>query len=210
MPRPEQLRADSARLAWPAPPHVYPRRIPRPRRPQIAGAIYHVTSRGIRGFPIYADDRDREYFLKLLADVAARYRWIVHAYCLMGNHYHLVVETPEPNISKGMERLNGIYARRFNWRHGFHGHLFEQRFRHVLVETDGHLLALAGYLPLNPVRARLVTHPRLWRWSSYRAAVALSARPAFLIVDRVLELFHHDRKKARAAFRAFVETDVPP
>jgi REP element-mobilizing transposase RayT len=182
----------------------------RPRRPQIAGGIYHISSRGIRQLPIFHDNRDREYFLKLLADVAARYRWIVHAYCLMGNHYHLVVETPEANISKGMERLNGIYARRFNWRHGFHGHLFEQRFHHVLVESDWHLLALAGYLPLNPVRAGIVPHARLWRWSSYRAAVALTARPAFLAVDRVLELFHDDRRKARAAFRAFVESAAPP
>ena len=182
----------------------------RPRRPQIAGGVYHVTSRGVRRLPIFHTNRDREYFLKLLTDVAARYGWIVHAYCLMGNHYHVLVETPEPNISKGMERLNGIYARRFNWRHGFRGHLFDARFHHVLVESEWHLLALAGYLPLNPVRAGFVPHPKLWRWSSYRAAVALAARPAFLVLERVLELFHDDLEKARASFIRFVEGALPP
>lgn len=182
----------------------------RPHRPQIAGGIYHVTSRGVRRLPIFEDDRDRTYFLKLLTDVAARYRWVVHAYCLMGNHYHLVVETREANISKGMERLNGIYARRFNWRHDYKGHLFEARFHHVLVTSDWHLLALAGYVVLNPVRAGLVRHPRQWRWSSYRAAVALAARPAFLAVERVLELFHDDVRHARDSFRAFVEGGLPP
>ncbi len=180
--------------------------VPRRPRPQIEDGVYHVTSRGIRKLPIFHDDRDREYFLKLLADVAQRYGWIVHAYCLMGNHYHLVVETPHANISKGMERLNGIYARRFNWRHGFSGHVFEARFHHVLVTSDAHLVNLSGYVVANPARAGFVRHPRQWRWSSYRATLALAARPSFLAIERVLTLFHEtDARRARAGFRALVE-----
>ncbi len=179
-------------------------------RSLLPDGTYHVTSLGVDATWIFRDDHDRLRFLARLDKVARRSRWVVHAYCLMGNHYHLLVETPEPNISTGMERLNGIYARRFNWRHGFKGHLFEARFHHVLVESDWHLLALAGYIPLNPVRAGFVPHPKLWRWSSYRAAVALAARPAFLVLERVLQLFHDDLEKARASFVKFVEGALPP
>src|SRR5438874_2291483 len=142
----------------------------RPRRLQVAGGFFHVTARGNRRQPVFTDDVDVERFLAILAEVAARYGWRVHAYCLMTNHYHLLVETPEANLSAGFHRLNFLYAQWFNRRHGLDGHLFQGRFHSVLIERQEHLIELARYIVLNPVRAGLCGHPGEWRWSSYRAA----------------------------------------
>jgi len=178
--------------------------VPRAPRIQIADGIYHVTTRGIRRQPIYTDVQSQERFLTVLADVVTRTEWKVHSYCLMTNHYHLLVETPEPNIASGMERLNGMYARWFNWRHGFAGHLFDRRYHNELVERDAHLVELARYIVLNPVRAKLCAHPSEWRWSSYNAALATVKPPRFLTVEWLLSQFGSTPTAARKHYAEFV------
>jgi REP element-mobilizing transposase RayT len=156
------------------------------------------------------DAIDRVRFLDRLEEVVAAYGWLVHAYCLMPNHYHLVLETPEPNLSDGMHRLNFLTAQSFNRRHEVDGHLFQGRFHSPLVESDRHLLELSRYVVLNPVRAGLVRHPADWRWSSYRAAVGLAPQPAFLTLDTVLGYFVGDEAAARRRYDAFVLESMPP
>lgn len=131
----------------------------RPLRIEFNGALYHVTSRGDRHEAIHEDDKDRERFLEVLAEVVERFNWVCHAYCLMSNHYHLVVETPDANLSKGMRQLNGVYTQASNRRHHRSGHLFQGRFKGILVDKDSYLLELTRYVVLNPVRARMVKAP---------------------------------------------------
>ena len=176
----------------------------RPLRIEFEGALYHVTSRGNARQPIFMSDKDRSDFLDTLADVVGRYRWICHAYCLMDNHYHLVAETPEANLSRGMRQLNGVYTQVFNRRHGRVGHLFQGRYKAVLVEKESYLLELARYVVLNPVRAGLVSHPGDWKWSSYRATVGEEDPPPSLTVDWILGQFSENRLKAQKAYRSFV------
>jgi putative transposase len=183
---------------------TYPRCMPRAPRLQIAGGIYHVTARGNRRQEIFTDDGDRIRFLALLDDVACRLDWSGHAYCLMPNHFHLVVETPGPTLSAGLQRLNGSYAQWFNLRHRKEGHLFQGRFHSILVETDAHLLELSRYTVRNPVRARLCATPIDWPWSSCRAMLGLARPTNFLTVSRVLGHFGPDPHRARRAFHRFV------
>ena len=178
--------------------------MPRPPRPQFPGAIYHVTTRGNRKQEIFSGDRDRIRFLQLLERVVAALGWRCHTYCLMTNHYHLLVETPQANISQGMHRLNGVYAKWFNWRHDFEGHVFERRFRGGLVEGDAHLLELTRYIVLNPVRAGLTGTAGTWRWSSYNATVGARRRPPFLTCTWVLSLFSRDPQRACELYAEFV------
>lgn len=133
-----------------------------------------------------------------------RYHWICHAYCLMPNHYHLLVETPLANLSQGMRQLNGVYTQAFNRRHNRTGHLLQGRYKAILVEKESHLLELARYIVLNPVRAGLVQHPRAWRWSSYRATVGEEEPSAFLTTDWILSQFHRERARAQREYRKFV------
>ena len=149
----------------------------RPLRIEFAGALYHVTSRGDRREPIYEDDHDRGVFLEVLAEVVARFNWLCHAYCLMTNHYHLIVETVEGNLSKGMRQLNGVYTQASNRRHGRVGHLFQGRFKGILVDKDAYLLELTRYVVLNPVRAGIVPYAEDWPWSSNRAMVGAVPAP---------------------------------
>jgi REP element-mobilizing transposase RayT len=160
----------------------------RPLRVQFHGGLYHVTARGNGREPIFADDTDHERFLDVLARVVARYHVLCHAYSLMGNHYHLLLETPEANLSRTMQQLNGVYSQGFNRRHGRPGHVLEGRYHAQVVDKEAYLRAVCRYIVLNPVRAGLVEHPREWRWSSYRATAGLAAVPAFLTVDWVLSL----------------------
>ena len=141
----------------------------RPLRLEYSGALHHVTSRGNGQAAIYLGDEDRRDFLRLLGGVVEQARWRCHAYCLMDNHYHLLIETPEANLSKGMRQLNGPYTQRFNRRQGRVGHVFQGRFKSILVERDAHLLEVARYVVLNPVRAGMVRSVKDWPWSSYRA-----------------------------------------
>lgn len=128
----------------------------RPLRIEYAGALYHVTSRGDGREDIYVEDKDRVLFLKVLQAVCERFNWEVHAYCLMTNHYHLLIETPDANLSMGMRQLNGVYTQRFNNAHKRVGHVFQRRYKAILVQKESHLLELARYIVLNPVRAQMV------------------------------------------------------
>lgn len=178
----------------------------RPLRLEFPGAVYHVTSRGNARQDIVADDRDRTdfLFLSLLAHVIDRYGWLCHAYCVMDNHYHLLIETPQANLSSGMRQLNGRYIQVYNRRHERVGHLFQGRFTAILVEKEAHLLELCRYVVLNPVRAKMVTHPRLWVWSSYRAMVSETQAPAWLTTDWILGQFGQRAGAAQEKYRAFV------
>jgi putative transposase len=141
--------------------------MPRPPRFQIAGGTYHVTSRGNRHQSIYHDDLDRKLFLLLHDRVVRRCGWRMLAYCLMTTHFHLLITTRAPNLSVGMHHLNGEYAKYFNERHSFEGHLFERRFGSRFVETEEHFVEALRYIAFNPVKAGLCAHPREWRWSSF-------------------------------------------
>ena len=152
----------------------------RPVRIEFEGALYHVTSRGDRREAIYEDDSDRVQFLEILGEAIRSFNWVCHAYCGMGNHYHLVIETPDGNLSKGMRQLNGVYTQASNRRHGRVGHLFQGRYKAILVDGDAYLLELTRYVVLNPVRAGMVAHPGDWRWSSYLEMVGERSPPDWL------------------------------
>ena len=166
----------------------------RPLRIEFPGALYHVTSRGNARASIFLGDRDRDLFLDILGGVVDRYRWLCPAYCLMTNHYHLLLETPEPNLSQGMRQLNGLYTQRFNRRHERVGHIFQGRFNGILVEREAHLLELARYVVLNPVRAKMVPAAEDYRWSSLRATLGLVRAPAWLAHEMLLGPFGSRRR----------------
>lgn len=176
----------------------------RPLRIEFAGALYHVTSRGDRREDIYVDDEDRQDWLTVLALVCARFNWVVHAYCQMANHYHLLVETVDGNLSQGMRQLNGLYTQRFNRRHALAGHLFQGRYKAILVQKEAHLLELSRYVVLNPVRAGLVAAPEEWPWSSYRVFTQDEFAPPWLDTDWLLGQFGTQRANARRAYAEFV------
>ncbi|MBI5753042.1 MAG: transposase [Hydrogenophilales bacterium] len=180
----------------------------RPLRIEFPGAIYHVTSRGNARRKIFLDDSDRETFLSTLAWVVERFGWICHAYCLMDNHFHLMIETPEPNLSRGMRQLNGVYTQGFNRRHRKVGHLFQGRFKAILVERDSYLLELARYVVLNPVRAKLVKAPEDYLWSSYRPTLGLDSVPNGLTIDWLLGQFAKTKPAARQRYAAFVQAGI--
>ena len=177
----------------------------RPLRIEYEGAVYHVTSRGNAGEDIFRDDAGRVRFLKVLGVAVERFGWICHAYCLMTNHYHLLIETPEPNLSRGMKHLNGVYTQWFNRRHSRAGHLVQGRFKAILVEKESYLLELVRYIVLNPVRAKLVRSASDWPWSSYHAAAGQTAPPDFLTTAWILSQFADDPATAIHAYRTFVE-----
>ena len=168
----------------------------RPLRIEISGGLYHVTSRGDRRENIYIDDRDREYWLELFGLVCERFNWVCHAYCLMDNHYHIAVETVEGNLSKGMRQLNGVYTQYVNRTHDRVGHVFQGRYKAILVEKDSYLLELSRYIVLNPVRARRVKMVGRWPWSSYHAMVGDESCPPWLQVNWLLGHFGKQRKRA--------------
>ena len=150
----------------------------RPLRLEFPNALYHVTSRGDRREDIYEDDEDREVFLDILGDVVTDYNWLRHGHCLMSNHYHLILETLDGNLSKGMRQLNGVFTQASNRRHQRSGHLFQGRYKAILVDKDSYLLELARYVVLNPVRATgMVRRIEGWPWSSYPAMVGFTAVP---------------------------------
>lgn len=180
----------------------------RPLRIEFPGAIYHVTSRGNARGKVFLDDEDREAFLATLAWVVERFKWICHAYCLMDNHFHLLIETPEGNLSRGMRQLNGVYTQGFNRRHRRVGHLFQGRFKAILVERDSYLLELARYVVLNPVRAKMVKAPDAYAWSSYRPTLGLDPVPAALSIDWLLGQFAKTKAVARQRYQAFVRAGI--
>lgn len=180
----------------------------RPLRLEFAGAVYHLTSRGNARQKVFFTDDDRRLFLDTLAQVVSRYGWICHAYCLMANHYHLLVETPKANLSVGMRQLNGIYTQSFNRRHRRVGHLFQGRFKAILVEKDSYLLELCRYVVLNPVRVKGGAEMGAWKWSSYRATAGLGSVPEFLSIDWLLEQFGRNRRAAQKRYREFVRDGI--
>jgi putative transposase len=181
----------------------------RPTRIQFPGAIYHVTSRGNRRANIFVDERDHFLWLRLLAEAAGRFNLVVYGLCLMPNHFHLLVGTPDANISAAMHFLNGKYAQKFNWRHGLSGHVFQRRCHLELVERQEHLLELLRYTVLNPVRAQLVAKADDWRWSTHLHLSGLKPEPAWLnsqwVIDQFSGMTVADRIRA---YRVFVEAGV--
>ena len=177
----------------------------RPLRIEYEGAHYHVTTRGDRRERIYDDDRDRERFLELLGRVVEDFNWLCYAYCLMDNHYHLLVATPDGNLAKGMRQLNGVYTQASNRRHGRSGHLFQGRYKAILVDADAYLLELSRYVVLNPVRAGIVAQPDDWFWSSHRAMLGVAPCPPWLSVDALLAQFARRRSTAIKRYARFVD-----
>ena len=180
----------------------------RPLRVEFPGAVYHVTSRGNAKQAIYIDDEDRGRFLDVLSMVVERFQWFCHAYCLMENHYHLLIETPQGNLSSGMRELNGVYTQGFNQRYGRVGHLFQGRYKAIVVEKDSHLLALCRYVVLNPLRVGIIGKPEQWRWSSYRATIGLVKRPSFLTDEWILSQFDGRKRVAIERYKRFVMEGV--
>ncbi len=177
-------------------------------RIQYEDALYHVTSRGNAREKVFYNDKDREKFLEVLALGVKRFGWRCHAYCLMSNHYHLLIETPRPNLSIGMRQLNGIYTQTFNRSHKRVGHLFQGRFKSIHVEKEGHLLELCRYVVLNPVRARMVEKPEEWKWSSYRATAGQEKAGEYLYTDWILSQFGKKKKQAQKMYRKFVAEGI--
>ncbi len=177
----------------------------RPLRIEYPGAVYHLTARGNRREDIYLDDEDRISFLKIVGKTVSRYNWICHAYCLMDNHYHLLVETPDTNLSLGMRQLNGMYTQCYNRRHKKVGHVFQGRFKSILVDRESYLLELCRYIVCNPVKAGLCKRPEDWNWSSYTPTVSGENIPGWLIVEWVLGRFSKQKIRARKAYREFVD-----
>jgi len=182
----------------------------RPLRLEFPGALYHVTSRGDGREAIFLDDSDRADLLSTLGSVVGRFNWRLHAYCLMGNHYHLLVETPEPNLARGMRQLNGVYTQRFNRGHGRVGHVFQGRYKAILVDRDAYLLELARYIVHNPVRARIHRKPERYAWSSYRASVGIKPVPEWLTVEWILAQFAQTRRVAMRCYAEFVQAGIGP
>ena len=176
----------------------------RPLRIEYPGAVYHITSRGNAREAIFLSDADRRKFLDVLADTVEKYNWLCHAFCLLDNHYHLIVETLDPNLSLGMRQLNGVYTQSFNRTHQKVGHVFQGRYKAILVEKGSHLLELCRYVVLNPVRAGMVSKPDDWKWSSYTSTAYAGTVPDYLTIDWVLGQFSEKTVTARQRYRKFV------
>lgn len=177
----------------------------RPLRIEYAGAVYHVTSRGDRREAIYLDEKDREIWLDILGSVCERFNWRCHAWVQMDNHYHLLVETVDGNLCKGMRQLNGVYTQAHNRRHKRVGHVFQGRFKGILVDADSYLLELSRYVVLNPLRAGMVRQLRHWKWSSYPAMIGKAVSPEWLETDWILGHFGKQRKRAVTRYVEFVK-----
>jgi REP element-mobilizing transposase RayT len=168
----------------------------RPHRLQASGEHFHVTARGVRREPVFSDDLDFALYLRLLSQTAERYAWIVLAYCLMPNHIHLVVRLTAPTLSVGMQRQQGLYARKFNERHALTGHVFEGRFHASRLESEAHLLGAVRYVARNPAEAGLCADPAEWRWSSHRAVAGPPHRGSPVDVHEARALFGSDERTA--------------
>ncbi len=174
----------------------------RPQRNDFDGAWHHVMNRGSGHRPVFRDTLDRIVFLELLADAARRHLVAVHAYCLMGNHFHILVENRGGSVAKTMQDLSGRYTRRFNAREGQDGPIFRGRYHSVEVRGDAHLLLVSRYIHANPVAAGLCSDCRDWRWSSAPAYLGLAPRPVWLMTSFVLSLFSEPTTTAYGQFMA--------
>lgn len=180
----------------------------RPLRIEYEGAVYHITSRGNARRSIYKDEEDRRIFLNTLHKANQRYNWLCYAYCLMNNHYHLVIETPDGNLSKGMRQLNGVYTQAFNRRYKRVGHILQGRYKAILIQKDSHLLEVCRYVVLNPVRAKAIENPEEWKWSSHRGTCGLERPHASLTAEWILGQFATRRRRAQTKYREFVEAGI--
>ena len=180
----------------------------RPLRLEFPGALYHVTARGDRQRAIYSDTRDRYAWFDIIGNVCHRYNILIHAFCQMGNHYHLMAETPDGNLHQAMRNFNSRYAQYFNRRHRQVGHLFQGRYKAILVQKESYLLELARYIVNNPVRACQVASADEWCWSSYRATIGQIPPPEWLDTTWLLAQFSDDPAVAFRAYEAFVADGI--
>ncbi len=177
----------------------------RPLRIEYPGAFYHVINRGNAGEAIFKSDRDYAKFTEYLETTTARFAIRIHTYCLMTNHYHLLVETPEANLSQTIKWINVSYATYFNRKRHRRGHLFQGRYKAILVDADAYLKHLSRYIHLNPLRANMVKQHDAYPWSSYRAFIGKSPTPAWLETNWLLSLFGKQKKRAARSYQLFVE-----
>ena len=177
----------------------------RPLRVEYPGAFYHVIARGNNREKLFRNDRDNEKFIEYLEKAVERFSIIIHTYCLMSNHYHLLVETPDANLSKAMQWVNVSYATYFNKKRRRHGHLFQGRFKAILIDADAYLKHLSRYIHLNPVRAKMVSSPVAYQWSSYGAFSGKQKVPQFIETNWLLSNFGKNIKEAQKNYRNFVE-----
>src|SRR5471030_2679578 len=180
----------------------------RPLRLEFLGGLYNMNSHSDRSASIYLDDADRRAWLETMDLVAARFNFVVHAFCQMTNHYHLLVETVEGNLAQGMRQLNGLYSQYFNRRHAVAGHLFQGRYKAILVQKEQHLLELTRYVVLNPLRAGMVDTPDAWPWSSHNYVLSKEPAPIWLETQRLLGQFGERRCVAVPAYVRFVLAGV--
>lgn len=180
----------------------------RPLRIELPGGLYHVTSRGDRREDIYLCDADRQRWVDLLGEVCTRFNWFCHAYCLMDNHFHIVVETVDGNLSAGMRQLNGVYTQWHNRSHNRVGHVFQGRFNAIMVQREAYLLELARYVVLNPVRAGMCSMAQDWPWSSYRAMLGQTPAPPWLQRNWLLSQFGTDPQTAEKTYVDHVRAGV--
>lgn len=176
----------------------------RPLRIQYPGAIYHITARGNAKKSIFSDDQDREQFLFILANTMEKFNWLCHAFVLMDNHYHLVIETIDPTMSKGMRQLNGVYTQWSHEKYDSVGHILQGRFKGFLVEEAPYLLNVVRYVILNPVRASMVSDPAEFPWSSYGAMMGKDMLTHLVTTKKVLEKFDNNKQTAQQKFREFL------
>ena len=180
----------------------------RPLRIQYPGAFYHITTRGNEGKEIFRSRQDRQKFLFYLESATQRYQAIIHVYCLMGNHYHLLLETPSANLSQILQHINGAYTTYFNIKRNRSGHLFQGRYKAILVEADAYATELSRYIHLNPVRAGLVSDPEQYPWSSYAIYTGQQKKPDWIMVDFILGYFDQERSSAHRSYRGFVQGSI--
>jgi putative transposase len=180
----------------------------RPLRIEFAGAVYHVSTRGNARQTVFIHEKDYSNFLHILGDVTERFNWCIYSYCLMSNHYHLIIETPDGNLSKGMRQLNGVYTQKVNYWHSRTGHLFQGRYKAIVVDKQNYLLEVCRYVVLNPVRASMVGAPEDWHWSSYRSMAGYSPPKKFLTEEWILKQFSDNKSEARRLFRDFVRAGI--
>lgn len=177
-------------------------------RIEYAGAYYHITSRGNERKNIFKTNKDRDKFLSYLKSAYLKYGAVIHVFCLMNNHYHIFMETPRGNLSKIMLHINGAYTNYFNIRHKRRGHLFQGRYKAILVEADSYAGELSRYIHLNPVRAAMVDMPEKHKWSSYQYYTVKKKRPEWLTIDFILCYFGNNDVQARKRYEEFVNARI--
>lgn len=176
-------------------------------RIEFEGAFYNITSRGNLREKVFFEDKDKEKFLEILGRTKERYGYLIHAYTLMDNHYHLLIETPKANISQIMQNINTSYTVYINRKYRRNGHLFQGRFKAIIVDKDEYLIALSRYIHLNPVRAKIVQRPEDYKWTSYKAFIGNGAN-ALVDTPDALSYFSKEKRKAAKAYRRFVEREI--